>query len=77
MSRLWPFISIVAVGALLGWLASRCFARLSLQLRAARTLGASEWRIFWRVIMPAAWLQIALGLLLLLTSAALVVWAVA
>src|SRR5437763_820746 len=26
--------------------------------RAARTLGASEWRLFWRVTMPLAWRSI-------------------
>jgi molybdate transport system permease protein len=31
---------------------------------AARTLGASEWRIFWRITVPLAWPGIAAGLTL-------------
>ena len=31
---------------------------------AARTLGMSEWKIFWRVIMPAAGIKQLLGVLL-------------
>jgi molybdate transport system permease protein len=33
---------------------------------AARTLGASEWRIFWSVTMPLAWPGIAAGTVLAL-----------
>jgi len=33
-------------------------------LNAARTLGASEWRIFWRVIIPLSWPGIAAGTIL-------------
>ena len=30
--------------------------------RAARSLGASEWRVFWRVTLPLAWRSVAGGL---------------
>ena len=33
-------------------------------LNAARTLGASEWRVFWRVIVPLSWPGIAAGTIL-------------
>jgi len=33
-------------------------------LNAARTLGASEWRIFWKVAVPLAWPGIAAGTVL-------------
>ncbi len=33
-------------------------------LNAARTLGASEWRVFWRVIIPLSWPGIAAGTVL-------------
>ena len=32
--------------------------------RAARTLGASEWRLFWRVTLPLAWRSILAGVAL-------------
>lgn len=36
---------------------------------SARTLGATEWRIFWRVIVPVAWPGIAAGMVLSFTRA--------
>jgi molybdate transport system permease protein len=33
-------------------------------LQAARTLGASEWRVFWRVAVPLAWPGIVAGMIL-------------
>ena len=33
-------------------------------IQAARTLGASEWRIFWRVLVPLAWPGMIAGLIL-------------
>jgi molybdate transport system permease protein len=33
-------------------------------LQAARTLGASEWRVFWRVAVPLAWPGIVAGVIL-------------
>jgi molybdate transport system permease protein len=33
-------------------------------LNAARTLGVSEWRIFWRITLPMAWPGIAAGTIL-------------
>lgn len=33
-------------------------------VNAARTLGVSEWRIFWRVVLPLAWPGIAAGTIL-------------
>lgn len=33
-------------------------------LQAARTLGASEWRVFWRVAAPLAWPGIVAGMIL-------------
>lgn len=33
-------------------------------VQAARTLGASEWRIFWRVLVPLAWPGMVAGLIL-------------
>lgn len=33
-------------------------------LQAARTLGASEWRVFWRVAVPLAWPGILAGMVL-------------
>ncbi len=33
-------------------------------LNAARTLGISEWRIFWRIMLPMAWPGIAAGTIL-------------
>jgi len=36
---------------------------------AARTLGATEWRIFWKVMVPIAWPGIAAGTVLAFTRA--------
>lgn len=33
-------------------------------LDAARTLGASEWKLFWRVVLPLAWPGVASGTIL-------------
>ena len=33
-------------------------------LYAGRTLGMSEWRIFWRILLPAAWPGVAAGTIL-------------
>ncbi|MBW4490568.1 MAG: molybdate ABC transporter permease subunit [Trichocoleus desertorum ATA4-8-CV12] len=33
-------------------------------IQAARTLGASDWRIFWRVLIPLAWPGMVAGLIL-------------
>jgi molybdate transport system permease protein len=33
-------------------------------LNAARTLGASEWRVFWRITLPLTWPSIAAGTVL-------------
>ncbi len=33
-------------------------------LQAARTLGASEWRVFWRIAAPLAWPGILAGMIL-------------
>jgi len=33
-------------------------------LRAARTLGASEWTLFWRIVLPLAWPGIVAGTIL-------------
>jgi ABC-type spermidine/putrescine transport system permease subunit II len=74
---------IFAAGLLLGGIAvipsiwSARFARLALHRRAARTMGASGWRIFWRITLPEAWLQILLGALLATASAALIYLAAA
>jgi ABC-type spermidine/putrescine transport system permease subunit II len=51
---------------------SNRFARLRIQRRAARALGASEWRTFWRVTLPVAWVQFVLGLALMAAAAALI-----
>jgi sulfate transport system permease protein len=36
---------------------------------AAYTLGASRWRVFWRIIMPAIWVGLAYGVILALARA--------
>jgi sulfate transport system permease protein len=36
---------------------------------AAYTLGASRWRVFWRIIMPAIWVGLAYGVILSLARA--------
>ncbi len=38
-------------------------------LNAARTLGSSEWKIFWRIQVPLAWPGIAAGTILAFTRA--------
>jgi molybdate transport system permease protein len=38
--------------------------------QAARTLGASEWRVFWRISLPLAWRGILAGVLLAFARAA-------
>jgi ABC-type spermidine/putrescine transport system permease subunit II len=70
-----------AAGLLLGciavipWLSSARVARLALHRRAAHTMGASGWRVFWRITLPGAWLQILSGALLAVASAALIAMA--
>jgi ABC-type spermidine/putrescine transport system permease subunit II len=72
---------IFAAGVLLGgiaivpWLSSSRFSRLALHRRAARSMGASGWRIFWRITLPGAWLQILCGALLAAAAATLVAMA--
>jgi molybdate transport system permease protein len=43
---------------------SAAFRPLDLQRDAARSLGASDWRIFWNILMPGAWLRILAGTIL-------------
>lgn len=38
-------------------------------LNAARTLGISEWRIFWRILLPNSWQGILAGVVLSFTRA--------
>ena len=38
-------------------------------LNAARTLGASEWQVFWRIMLPLAWPGILAGTILAFTRA--------
>ena len=70
---------IFAAGVLLGaiaiipWLSSKRFLRLALHRKAAHTMGASGWRIFWRITLPGAWMQILLGLLMILVAATLII----
>jgi ABC-type spermidine/putrescine transport system permease subunit II len=79
MSRLWSSATIGLAGVLLGGIPtiavfwSSRFERLRIQRKAARGLGASEWRIFWRVTLPGAWVQFSIGLLLAAAAAALIV----
>jgi ABC-type spermidine/putrescine transport system permease subunit II len=75
-------VLLFAAGMLLGGIPSMAvwsdrFTRLRIQRRAARTLGASGWRIFWRVMLPAAWLQISLAILMATAAAELIRLAVA
>ena len=63
--------------AVIPWLSSARFARLALHHKAARTMGASAWRIFWRITLPCAWPQILIGILLAAASAALLAWTAA
>jgi molybdate transport system permease protein len=51
-------IPLVAICAAEGFRESRP------RLNAARSLGASEWRIFWRVFLPHGWTWLAGGALL-------------
>jgi ABC-type spermidine/putrescine transport system permease subunit II len=81
MSPLWSTARPYLAGVLLSGIPmiavfwSSRFAALRRQHRAAGTLGASGWRIFWRVTFPALWVQICLGLLLVAASATLIVLA--
>jgi ABC-type nitrate/sulfonate/bicarbonate transport system permease component len=51
-------IPLVAICAAEGFRESRA------RWNAARSLGASEWRIFWRVFLPHGWTWLAGGALL-------------
>jgi ABC-type spermidine/putrescine transport system permease subunit II len=53
--------SSIAVVALFAWGA---FDQLHPERLAARSLGASEWRIFWRIMLPATWFRIFTGTVL-------------
>jgi len=61
-------ISAVVVAFPLMYMAARgAFEQIDTNIEnAARTLGASEWRIFWSVTMPLAWPGIASGTVLTL-----------
>jgi molybdate transport system permease protein len=55
----WTLAAAAGVFAAIPLIAFGAFSRLrSLDRRygnAARSLGASEWRIFWRVLLPLGW----------------------
>jgi len=61
----WPWAVAAALVnelPLLVWWILTCLERLDARYEnAARSLGASEWRIFWRVGMPLAWRPILWG----------------
>jgi len=63
---------VLGAVAVIPWLCSKRFARLALHRQAARTMGASAWRTLWRITLPGAWMQILLGLLMILAAAALI-----
>ena len=66
----WPatVIAAVVMAFPLMYMAARgAFEQVDTNIEnAARTLGASEWRIFWSVTMPLAWPGIAAGTVLAL-----------
>ena len=61
----WPWAAVSAVVnglPLLLWWALSCLERLDRRYEnAARSLGASEWRVFWRIAFPLAWQPILAG----------------
>lgn len=64
----WPATVIAAVVVafpLMYKTTSGAFEQIDINvLNAARTLGVSEWRIFWTIIVPLAWPGIAAGTVL-------------
>jgi len=66
----WPatVIAAVVMAFPLMYMAARgAFEQVDINIEnAARTLGASEWRIFWSVTMPLAWPGVAAGTVLAL-----------
>ena len=61
----WPWaVAATQLNAvpLLAWWILTCFERLDPRYEnAARSLGASEWRIFWRIALPLEWRPILWG----------------
>lgn len=66
----WPatVVSAVVMAFPLMYMAARgAYEQVDINTEnAARTLGASEWRIFWSITMPLAWPGIAAGTVLAL-----------
>jgi len=64
----WPatvITAIVVAFPLMYMNARGAFEQVETNLEdAARTLGASEWRIFWSVTLPLAWPGVAAGIIL-------------
>ena len=64
----WPatvIAAIVVAFPLMYMNARGAFEQVEANLQdAARTLGASEWRIFWSVTLPLAWPGVAAGIIL-------------
>src|SRR5258708_3040854 len=70
----WSGIALVEAFAglpLVALCACRAFERGHEQRKAARGLGASEWRIFWRVMLPIGWQGVSGGVVLALFRMAL------
>jgi len=63
-----PAMSIAPVALFASW----GFQRAEEQRNAARSLGASDWRIFWRILLPNAWRRIAEGTVLAVVRTAVV-----
>src|SRR5215469_16946157 len=55
----WPWAVAAALVnslPLLAWWILTCLEHLDVRYQnAARSLGASEWRVFWRIALPLAW----------------------
>jgi ABC-type molybdate transport system permease subunit len=59
-----PFTIVHNPIAVVALFSSAAFQPFQLQRDAARALGASDWRIFWNILLPGGWLRILAGTVL-------------